>query len=610
MNNIPHPPDAERQGRQASSHDTKIEYAIRLESCSDFARSAGTVLTPQDLLLLTETFLLPVYGTSDSQWVLAEDLRRMLPIVKQQVHFLKSEILPKTLFDDEQPSVISLGPNTELELGAWTSGVDPALYAAVRNLVQRAAAEVPLQNVPRRDVAYFPPIRLASSSHDVLEAANKQTENARLLGASRASEFANTASYMGSKKYLASFIVEALRSTLGDDGVVFDLMCGSGVVSGAASRFWPTIASDAQGFCRILAQVQGGGFTRAGAEQILSLVTPPAREHAVELKTMVAVHLDREDQLLHGEAREELVAQYIEYHRSFPLFPSEGAGSWQPLREVELRRRKTNQCPYLLFTAYFANIYIGLRQAVELDSLRYAIDLLNDSNHRRWALGALIATVSRLATTYGGHFAQPLTSNLDKLTYKDVTFLVEQRRYSIFHEFSVRLLNLAEESEKVRYPVRAVTGPWQKAIADAQEVIGVHNAVVYLDPPYRREEYSRYYHLLETLTSYSYPSVQGTGRTPDKRTGERFSSEFFTRNKTKMAQQLAAIISQVLQRGWTCAWSYASSSDAEIKDVLDLVTASHDARIWSVAAPHEHHGHGGRKPKQVTEYLLFLTVRS
>jgi adenine-specific DNA-methyltransferase len=35
--------------------------------------------------------------------------------------------------------------------------------------------------------------------------------------------------------------------------------------------------------------------------------------------------------------------------------------------------------------------------------------------------------------------------------------------------------------------------------------------VVYADPPYSRAQYSRYYHLLETLILYDYPRVEGMG---------------------------------------------------------------------------------------------------
>jgi adenine-specific DNA-methyltransferase len=52
-------------------------------------------------------------------------------------------------------------------------------------------------------------------------------------------------------------------------------------------------------------------------------------------------------------------------------------------------------------------------------------------------------------------------------------------------------------------------------------------AVIYADPPYSRAQYSRYYHLLETLVLYDYPEVTGKGR---YRAG-RFTTDFSQRSK-------------------------------------------------------------------------------
>jgi adenine-specific DNA-methyltransferase len=48
---------------------------------------------------------------------------------------------------------------------------------------------------------------------------------------------------------------------------------------------------------------------------------------------------------------------------------------------------------------------------------------------------------------------------------------------------------------------------------------------VYADPPYTRDQYSRYYHVYETLYKYDYPSIQGIGRTPSRRFQTVFSQK-------------------------------------------------------------------------------------
>ena len=268
--------------------------------------------------------------------------------------------------------------------------------------------------------------------------------------------------------------------------------------------------------------------------------------------------------------------------------------------------------PYCLFVAYFANVYFGLRQCVEIDSLRFAIEQLEDESERTWALGALIATLSKLATTYGGHFAQPRLKTPSDITAANLARVLEQRAYSVIHEFSVRLLNLSEESEKAAHCVQILRGPWQDALSAAANSLDGDQVLVYVDAPYKREEYSRYYHVLETLVLYSYPSCAEASKLPDKKEGGRFQSEFFTRNKTQLASVFGTLISSILRRGWTCAWSYSDLGSVSIVNVVEQVCRETDAKVRSYSVPYTHKSQGKsagkpRFPKEVVEYLVFFT---
>jgi len=54
---------------------------------------------------------------------------------------------------------------------------------------------------------------------------------------------------------------------------------------------------------------------------------------------------------------------------------------------------------------------------------------------------------------------------------------------------------------------------------------------VYADPPYTRHEYSRYYHVYETLHRYDYPESHGTGRYRS----DRHTSDFSTATRVAWA---------------------------------------------------------------------------
>jgi hypothetical protein len=583
-----------------------------IEPILEHCRAAlGIEIDRKHVLRLIQAGLIPVFHCDSDELVLADDLLSLQPVLSQMS--TSSESLGfGALFGEDSTSTIPISSNTRIDLGTSDTGLDLAFYAAARNLV--SVAQIFGNDKPVESILYFQPTRVLTSSPAVHRYVSDQRARARAVNSSNASQFANSAYYMGSKRNLRGFLVEAISSVLPEEGVVIDLMCGSGAASGAFSRVWRTVASDLQQFCRLLAIVQGGGFSRNGAENLLRQILPTARDHAQDLRAELASFLDAEDRILHGSVTPELVEEYRTFVRSFPTYPDGSSyQGWNPVCEVEKRKQDPQLYPYCLFSAYFANIYFGLRQCVEIDSLRFSIDQIEDERKRDWALGALVATLSALGTTYGGHFAQPKPriTNVEDLTLDELSKTLEHRAKSVIHEFSVRMLNLAEESEKSPRAIEVVLGPWSEALSASERLLREEPVVVYLDAPYKREEYSRYYHVLETGVRYSYPACVGRGKVPKKGTNERQISEFFTRVKERVNQAFVNLISEILRRGWTCAWSYSDSGDADIAAVVSQVKQIEPCKIRSYGAPYEHKAQGrGTRQRRVTEYLIMLIPES
>jgi adenine-specific DNA methylase len=410
---------------------------------------------------------------------------------------------------------------------------------------------------------------------------------------------------MGSKRSLCGFIVEGISSILPKNGVVVDLMCGSGVLSGAFSRLWDTYSSDAQEFCKILSCVHSGGFDKASGQKVISQLSHHIKQNFDILRNKIPDWLSTEEDLFSRDIDETLLFDYQKFLATFPTLPNgKKAMTWNPQDEVSSRRNGFYQYPYCLFTTYFANVYFGLRQCAEIDSIRYAIDQLDDDKERTWAFGALIATLSALGSTYGGHFAQPGIDNKN-ITLSKLSSVISTRAFSINHEFVVRMLNLSEQSQLSSKSVTTVPGPWPNALASLDIKLKGKTVLVYVDPPYKREEYSRYYHVLETLVTYLYPSCTGKGLTPQP--GERFRSEFFTKNESKINTTIISLIKNILQRGWMCGWSYSDSGIANISHVIKEVNRQTSCQVSSYAVPFQHKSQGGARPKKVTEYLILFS---
>lgn len=565
--------------------------------------------------------LVPEYHrrqANSEQLYLTTDLDAWIEVVDSAV-ISPDDYANLTLFDRGALRELRLGSNTQVEFIPTVERTHPYLIPLLRRLTGIARSSGGRSPEPQVQVeipfhcALSPTAHLTTTSPEVLKYA--QQALSRIAEAERigASDFARTANYTGSKRALSSFLTESIANVLPTNGVVLDLMCGSGAATAAFNRQWRTYASDAQAFSRILAAVQGGGFSEQRAGNLLEYIVPLVRSHAEQLTDLLGSFLDQEDDVLFRDANEEALLSFQRLGHSYPTYPSpKTAGDWKPTLEVELRRADPTLVPYCLFTAYFGNVYFGIRQCVEIDSIRYAIDQLGSDTDRIWALGALVTTLSAVGTTHAAHFAQPRVRPGVRISETQLSKVQDQRSRSVLHEFSIRLLTLAKQSEETERTIGLLPGPWQNALTSMQRVSESGPLLVYLDAPYQRDEYSRYYHVLETLVNYSYPTSRGTGRTPDKGSGplHRFASEFSTRTESRIAQGLIAIIHAVLRNGWTCAWSYADNGLADIVAVVEAVSARIPCNLQSFATPYIHNSQGrGHSAKRVVEYLTIFSPK-
>ena len=568
-------------------------------------------VTQSAIEALVSLEVLPQFKHCDELWFHSQDLLELSPVILSLSTAGGIERGRDNLFEFGSLTKLSIGPQTALRFTRNSARGDCTFPAAVRNLTQfirvakSQSCETPLF------VDYVAETKIETTDYAVAEFAKLQVESIANATALRASQFANTAYYMGSKRSLSGFLFETVNGIASPETTIVDLMCGSGAASASFCQQWRTLASDAQRFCRILAEVQGQGFNADHAEKVIDFLLPKIRYHAKLLREKVGHFIDWEDQVFHGDMKRDGLEEYRRLVDLYPAYPEKKAiFGWDPNHEVELRKGSHDHLPFCLFSAYFANLYFGVRQCVEIDSIRYAISLLSNSKDRRWCLGALIAAVSCTGTTYGGHFAQPPIKNSSDITLGNIQKIVERRAASVVHEFAIRLVSLAKESGKCLNKIETVDGPWQAALEECDNRVSDCNVIVYVDAPYKREEYSRYYHVLETLVDYSYPSATGTGKVPDKSLGERFRSEFFRRNRVQVEMAFVELIGEVVRRGWTCVWSYSDNGDANIVSVCESVLSSTNCELSTRAARYEHKSQGGRRAKSVTEYLLIFRPKT
>jgi len=215
----------------------------------------------------------------------------------------------------------------------------------------------------------------------------------------------------------------------------------------------------------------------------------------------------------------------------------------------------------------FRPAYFGVAQAAEIDSLRTAIEsaLAADDPVHDLCLAALVIAVCTCNS--GPHFAQP-----PKLTsLKALRDIIERRARSVFWEFELALQRLA-----ARRPLAMPFGPvtaldWRNALdAFTADLGNVRPAGVYLDPPYSKLQYSRYYHVLNVLIAYDYPTSVGVGRYPPR--AQRFSSRFEYQPRAA-EREFGEVFARCSGAGLHLMLSYGDRGFLPISSLIEMMTA-------------------------------------
>jgi adenine-specific DNA-methyltransferase len=309
--------------------------------------------------------------------------------------------------------------------------------------------------------------------------------------------------YMGTKRPIAHR-VRRIVDDLHPMGSVVDLFSGMGSVASCLAPAYPIVANDNLSFT--------GSFARARFE--IQRRTPVA-ELLPGMRSVFRAQLRWLTSRYSGRLGWEAAAMnsgWIALGEFMSRAPHVG-NSAHYARSAHASQVSVGPARYSLVTLYFSGGYFSTRQAVAIDSLRRAIDLSPPHNHD-WLLSAWLATVGTVMNA-PGHAAQYLKCH-DVRSYERVRRAWRRDVWSVF-------INKLWEVGAIG------TATWRRKnivrTSDALSLLqgGLRRVgLIYADPPYTRDQYSRFYHLYETLYLYDFPRSTGSGR---YREG-RFSTDF------------------------------------------------------------------------------------
>ena len=318
--------------------------------------------------------------------------------------------------------------------------------------------------------------------------------------------------YLGSKLRVLDEVVAAIDEVDPGRGAVLDLFAGSGTVARALSGSRRVYASDIQEYSRAISSALLA--PELPDEDIVAAFRTRLAEHHVfqrDLADAIAPAVEHEEAAIQAALRgdPEPICDLLD-HGSFLTLeldaPTLAASSVvKPLRESLRRLKRLELVGSADITAlrYFGGAYFSYAQAAELDVLSRVIGSFGPKR-RDTLLAALLSTASDVVNTVGKQFAQPIRPrSKDGNPKRHLIAKITRDRAVAPGAMYVRWL--------ARYAALSSSDLGHVAIradyADALERLKNDVSVVYADPPYTRDHYSRFYHVLETLALRDNPTI-------------------------------------------------------------------------------------------------------
>ena len=410
-----------------------------------------------------------------------------------------------------------------------------------------------------------------------------------------------TLQYMGSKSRLLDSICKPIISDTEVETVV-DLFAGTGSVGFALKKYKHIISNDLEPYSHIINStiLNGCMFSLEQQQIFLSRVSYYYEKSSDLLKDVLLL----ERTFLEGNY--DKYADYAEFVEATPsVFNSETDKKYysglKKLVDMVVPGQTVQSVPFpCLFLTYYANAYFGINQCCQIDAIRAAIMELTDQRQSGFLLTALMSAMSSVASTTT-HFAQFLKVK-SAATCKN---LVQKRNRDIFSEL-IRVID-SYRTTGITDNAKAESKCYNMDFYDCLESINLNESVlVYADPPYFKEHYSRYYHVLNTVCLYDYPhlainyqrKVYSVGRYREDRNVSDFG---------KKAAALGAferLISKCAANKAKLMISYSDNSIVPIDALAKLVGDYYQYRIVKVGLNHSKQGRTSESNSKVDEYLF------
>jgi adenine-specific DNA methylase len=320
--------------------------------------------------------------------------------------------------------------------------------------------------------------------------------------------------YLGSKKRLLQEILAIVGNLVKPNDSICDLFSGSGVVTHALSQDYKVISVDIQKYATILSE---------------TLVNQPKLTNNLVEKFLIDVQNDKMTKYffeifkpIHNleikyinEAEKGngfFLSEFIESCSVYKFMNSESQNIpdeiKNKLKEVKKNLLHTDNeiKKKLLITTYYGGIYFSFEQALYMDSILNKANEQTYEKSKNEITAVVLSTASYIVNTVGKQFAQPikLTDPKGKIKKLLLERTIRDRNISVFNTFKVWY----EKYLTKRHSVSKQHEFYHMDYRNFFQSYEGHIDCFYADPPYTIDHYSRFYHVLETISLYDFPIIE------------------------------------------------------------------------------------------------------
>lgn len=310
--------------------------------------------------------------------------------------------------------------------------------------------------------------------------------------------------YLGCKLRVLDAIEAALDDVDASRGGVLDLFSGSGVVAAHLAQSRPVVATDIQEYARILASalLAGADLDATQSDEIVVA----AKDHSASIIAGAVGALVRHEKAAIkavAAGNPEPLCSVIE---GGSILRSQLEGPPTAPGLAALLASAHTHIPegvHTVLTRYYGGVYFSYEQAVMLDGLAAAARTIA-APQRDVALAAVMSAASDIVSSVGNQFAQPIRPRDASGHPKIASVRAAARRRSLdVTDLFLAALDRYGSRGATSTDGLAVRGDFSAILRDPPRDV----SVVYADPPYTRDHYSRYYHVLETIALGDEPTV-------------------------------------------------------------------------------------------------------